>query len=237
LQNNRSLSTRIRTAEIMDQPGLAPLEHRRALSGLARLNRVGGSVGVVWPAIAAAAHRAKRPLRVLDLATGSGDMPLGLWRRARRFGLIKDILGLDVSPRAVEIARQRADSAGARMTFATLDVLSDPLPEGLDVIMASLFLHHLDEPQAVALLAKMAAAARHLVLVNDLVRSRGNLILVALGARLLTTSGVVHTDASLSVRAAFTVKELRKLAQDAGLHDATITRRFPCRMLLEWRKA
>jgi SAM-dependent methyltransferase len=154
-------------------------------------------------------------------------------------------LGVDISARAVEIAQQRAAAAGAgsddtgrgpAVRFARLDAIEDSLPTGFDVILASLFLHHLDESQAVGMLGRMAAATRQLVLINDLVRSRGNLLLVALGARLLTTSGVVHKDAKLSVRAAFTVKELRRLAGDAGLHDATIRRSFPCRMLLIWRK-
>ncbi len=220
----------------MDRPDLDAEEHRRALRGLARLNRVSNSVGVVWPAVSAAARQAKGPLRVLDLATGGGDVPLGLWRRACRFGLTLDILGVDVSPRAVKLARGRARSAGTAIQFATLDVLADSLPQGFDVILASLFLHHLGEQQAVGVLAKMAAAARQLVLVNDLVRSRRDLILVALGARLLTTSRVVWTDASLSVRAAFTVAELGALAEAAGLQGATIERWFPCRMLLQWRK-
>jgi SAM-dependent methyltransferase len=238
LHEYHSLARRIRQPEVMDQPGLAHEEHCRALTGLARLNRVSGSVGVLWPAIAAAARTVKRPLRVLDLATGSGDVPLGLWRRARRFGLIEEILGVDLSARAVDFARRRAGTAGADacVRFETLDALADSLPESFDVILSSLFLHHLEDRQAVALLAKMAAATRQLVLVNDLVRGRGNLLLVALGARLLTTSSVVRTDASLSVRAAFTVKELRTLAQEAGLRNAAITHRFPCRMLLAWRK-
>ena len=104
------------------------------------------------------------------------------------------------------------------------------------MILASLFFHHLGEQQAMVMLAKMAAATRQLVLVNDLVRSRRDLMLVALGSRLLTTSRVVWTDASLSVRAAFTVAELGALAQVAGLQGATIERRFPCRMLLRWKK-
>jgi 2-polyprenyl-3-methyl-5-hydroxy-6-metoxy-1,4-benzoquinol methylase len=230
-----ALASRIRAAEVMDQPELDPEEHRRALIGLARLNRVSGSVGVVWPAVAAAARAAKRPLRVLDLATGSGDVPLGLWRRASRRGHIEEIVAVDISAQAVETANRSAAHRAA-VRFMTLDVLNDPLPKGFDVVMTSLFLHHLERCQAVALLANMAAAARQLVLVNDLVRSRGNLFLVALAARLLTTSRVVRTDASLSVRAAFTVPELRTLAQEAGLLGGTISRRFPCRMLLEWRK-
>ena len=63
-----------------------------------------------------------------------------------------------------------------------MDVLADSLPHGFDVILCSLFLHHLDEQPAVGVLAKMAAAAGQLVLVNDLVRSRRDLILVTLGA-------------------------------------------------------
>src|SRR4051812_815774 len=82
-----SLSQRRCQPEVMDQPGLCPDHHRAALRGLARLNLF-GSAGVLWPALAAMAKRIPgRPLRVLDLATGGGDVPLRLWRRARRSGV------------------------------------------------------------------------------------------------------------------------------------------------------
>ena len=220
----------------MDQPNLDAVEHRRALAGLARLNWISGSTSGIWPAIAGAARNTKGPLRVLDLATGGGDVPLGLWRRARRHGVELDILGLDISAQAIAVARERADHAGAHIGFETLNVLTEALPQGFDVITASLFLHHLHDSQAEQLLAKMAAATGKMVLINDLVRSRLNLALVALAARLLTTSRVVWTDASLSVRAAFTVDELRNLAISAGLNYTRINRRFPCRMILQWTK-
>jgi hypothetical protein len=43
-------------------------------------------------------------------------------------------------------------------------------------------------------------------------------------------------DGPLSVRAAFTPSELRGLAQEAGLTGAKVSRRFPCRLLLEWKR-
>ena len=101
---------------------------------------------------------------------------------------------------------------------------------------ARCFLHHLDEHDATALLGRMAAAARHLVLVNDLVRSPAGLMLVAAASRLFTRSPVVWTDASRSVRAAFTVNEFHELARSAGMHDIRLTRHWFCRMLLEWSR-
>jgi hypothetical protein len=82
----------------------------------------------------------------------------------------------------------------------------------------------------------MAAVARHLVLVNDLVRSRGGLIVAAAAARIFTRSPVVWTDAARSVRAAFTASELTELARSAGMHDIRLTRHWFCRMLLEWSR-
>ena len=55
-------------------------------------------------------------------------------------------------------------------------------------------------------------------------------------ARLLTRSHVVHTDAVLSVRAAFTVEEVRQLASAAGLSDAKVVPRWPSRFVVSWRK-
>jgi len=79
-----------------------------------------------------------------------------------------DIVGLDVSPLAVGYARRRAQAKGVPVVFEVHDVVRQPLPKGFDVVMSSLFLHHLEETDAVQLLRSMAAVASRLVLVNDL---------------------------------------------------------------------
>jgi len=228
---------RVREGEVMDRPELDQRLHEQALTGLARLNWLSGSVGLVWPPIAELASQLRRPLSVLDLATGGGDVPLRLWRRARRAGVDLEICGADVSPRAVEFARTRARHADAAVRFVELDALDDELPRNFDVVVSSLFLHHLDRAEAVTLLTKMAAAARHLVLVNDLVRSRLGLMAVYVATRLVTTSSVVWGDGPRSVRAAFTLEEARDLATAAGLVGCNVSRRWPCRMLLEWTRS
>jgi 2-polyprenyl-3-methyl-5-hydroxy-6-metoxy-1,4-benzoquinol methylase len=231
------LGRRVVEPEIMDDADLPEEHHHAALEGLARLNRVGGSARFLWKPIRRLAGRlGKKRLRVLDIATGGGDVPIGLWRKAHRNGLQLDICGVDVSPRAVRFARQQAERCGADVSFETADALTDGLPKGYDVIVSSLFLHHLDEVHAEKLLRVMASAARHLVLVNDLVRHGFNLLMVQLAARLITRCDVVHVDGARSVKAAFTRKEALRLAETAGLDGASVTLCFPCRFLLTWSR-
>lgn len=230
-----SLAVRDRQPELMDDPALDPAEHRRALAGLACINRWSGSAGLLWPPVSDLARRLGRPLRLLDVATGSGDIPLALWQSAREVGLPLDITALDLSPIAIDTATRSAAALGATVRFAVADVLADPLPGGFDVVTCSLFLHHLDEPDAVRLLGKMAAAG-DVVVVNDLTRSRLNYGLVWLAARLFSRSPVVHADGPLSIRGAFTVREMRRMADEAGMTGADVRAKFPCRMLLTWRK-
>jgi SAM-dependent methyltransferase len=233
----QELSCRCRTPEVMDQPGLDVTRHHAALTGLARLNAVSGSAGILWPPLAAlAAEDAGRMLRVLDVASGGGDVTLGLWRKARRAGVALHIDGCDISPTAIAFAAQRTRRAEADVQFFPVDVLHDPLPDGYDAIVCSLFLHHLADDEAIELLRRMARAARQLVLVNDLARSRFGLFLAHAAGQLLTRSDVVHTDGPLSVRAAFTLTEAADLARRAELDCATVVSRWPCRFLLSWRR-
>ncbi|MBX9582367.1 MAG: hypothetical protein K2X87_18855, partial [Gemmataceae bacterium] len=82
-----SLARRERIPERMDDPGLDPAEHRRALAALARINRWSRSAAVIWRPIRDFARSAGRPVRVLDVATGGGDVPKALAEKARRAGL------------------------------------------------------------------------------------------------------------------------------------------------------
>jgi hypothetical protein len=122
------------------------------------------------------------------------------------------------------------------VTFATLDVAHEPLPEGFDVVLCSLFLHHLDDDGAVALLRRMRGAARRLVVVSDLRRTALGHLYALVGCRLLSRSPVFHVDGPRSVEAAFTSGEARDLAARAGLAGARVVQRWPQRFLLTWRR-
>lgn len=231
------VTRRRRQPEVMDRPDLDAASHVQALRGLRRLNFWSGSTGILWRPVRDLARQLGQPLRILDLATGAGDVPIGLWRRAERAGLRLQVEGCDVSPRAVDYARQQAERCRADVRFFQLDVGGDDLPTGYDVLVSSLFLHHLEEERAVDLLRRMGAAARRLVLINDLARSRAGLLLAHVATRLLSASPVVHYDGPRSVEGAFTPDEALALAGQAGLTGATVTRRWPARYLLTWRRA
>ncbi len=231
-----TLPRRVVDPEIMDDPALDERHHRAALRGLSTLNFVSFTTRLLWPPIAELGRQCgSRAVRVLDVASGAGDTAVRLWRRARRAGVPLEVRGLDISGRAVQYATDRAGGCGGEVRFERLDVLAQDLPGGFDVVTSSLFLHHLTQAEACQLLGKMAAAAGRLVLVQDLRRSTAGLQLARLAARLFTRSPVVHTDAPLSVRAAFTLPEATELARQAGLTGAAVVPRWPFRFLLSWR--
>lgn len=231
------LADRDRRPEIMDDPGLDPAEHARALRGLGRINWFSRSAAILWPSIARIARaNGGAPIRVLDIASGGGDVPLALARRAASSRLNLRIEGSDASPEAVRFATRQAESRRAPVPFRVLDALRDPIPSGFDVLTCSLFLHHLDAPEAARLLRAMAGAAGRLVLVNDLARTRAGYLLAWVGCRILSRSPVVHHDGPVSVAAAFTPAEALRLARDSGLDAATVSRRWPQRFLLAWSR-
>jgi SAM-dependent methyltransferase len=217
----------------MDRPDLPADQHHHALDALARLNRWSRSDRILWGPIRRLA-RSDLPLRILDVACGAGDVLIGLANRARRAGLRFELRGIDISPTAIDHARKQTGNLSIQ--FEQADALAGPLPAGFDVIISSLFLHHLTDEQAVELLRRMAAAAERLVLINDLRRSRAGWLLAAAACRLLTRSPVVHADGPLSVARAFTPAEALGIAERAGLHGATVSRRWPFRFLLTWHR-
>lgn len=232
-----NLGVRCVLPELMDDPGLPPAVHRSALAGLARINLLSAVAASFHTPLRQLCRRLRgRQVRVLDVATGGGDVPLRLARWAHRRRLPLAIAGCDVSPRAVAWAAAQAESLCVPVHFFPHDVSGDGVPAGYDAVISSLFLHHLPTPQATRVLAAMGAAASHLVAVNDLLRSPLAYALAWAGTRALAASPVVRTDGPLSVRAAFTLGEARGLAADAGLDGAVVRWRWPFRFLLTWRR-
>ena len=224
--------------EVMDQPDLDPHSHWRHWQALRRINVLSRTAAIVWRAIRPLARsQPDRPLRVLDVASGGGDVTLGIWRRARRENLPLEIVGLDMSAVAAGHARSLAAAQQADVEFRVHNVIDTPLPADFDVIMTSLFLHHLNRADAVRLLAAMSQSAHRLVVVNDLRRSTVGYVLAQAICRLVTRSPVVHVDGPRSVEGAFTMAEIRQMCVEADLTPIRLVRRWPCRFLLTWERA
>jgi 2-polyprenyl-3-methyl-5-hydroxy-6-metoxy-1,4-benzoquinol methylase len=221
----------------MDQPGLERAEHWQALRGLGRVNTVSRTASLLWPHIARLARqllKSAEPIRVLDVATGGGDTPIALGRLALRSRLKIEVHGCDISREAINYAENQPRAPDSPVRFFVLDALTEDLPPGYDIVMCSLFLHHLDEVAAIGLLRRMACSARRLLLVDDLIRSPLGYLIATVGCRLLSTSYIVHHDGPVSVAAAFTPKEILALAKKAGLSGSQITRHWPESFLLSW---
>ncbi len=220
----------------MDDPGIAPGLHDSALDGLARLNRLAGVArGFLRPLEALLRVTSLRPVKILDLATGSGDLPVALDRRLARHlpDIERQWIGADISDHALARASDRASAAGLRFEPCRVDVLADSLPP-CDIAMCSLFLHHLTHDEAVTCIRRLHDAARIGVVVGDLRRTRLGLLLAGGAARLLTRSPVVHTDAPASVRAAFDDREFAAILSDAAVREPRNSRVFPERRIAWW---
>ncbi|MGN6626910.1 MAG: methyltransferase domain-containing protein [Tepidisphaeraceae bacterium] len=225
------------TEERMDSPTIPEPEHRQALAGLRRINRVSRTAAGLLPAVVAFARRRKlTTLRLLDVASGGGDVPIALATLARGAGLHLELTLFDRSDVALACAQETAAERGIGVQVIAGDATRDLPQEGFDVATSCLFMHHLKEIEVIAVLHGMARAAGGLVLVSDLRRSRRGLWMAHVACRVLSRSAVVHFDGPASVRAAWTMEELADLAGRAGLSDVSIQRQWPGRMLLEWER-
>lgn len=226
---------RVAGSELMDEPTADRAELARSLADIRAVNRWLGGTRVVLHHLAELVERHPRPCwRILDIASGSGDIPLAVAQWARKRGIRMEIVASDnhESTLAMAIEHTAADPA---VRTAQADALELPWPDGsFDVALLSTALHHFDdERDCLRVLREMDRVTRVGFIVNDLSRSRPAL----LGARLLAatvwrTHPVTRHDGPLSVRRSFTASELEALAARAGLQRARVHSHVPFRVAL-----
>ena len=201
----------------------------RSLADVARLNGVFGGRLVTLRHVRRllARYPPDRPVTVLDVGTGSADIPRALVRWARRAGRSLRVIALDLDAATLAVAR-RATAGYGEITFVRADALALPFrPESVDLAISALTLHHLEPAAAAAYLAAMDQVARAGLVVNDLARSRAALVLVWLATRALACGPLSRHDGPLSVKRAYTPDEVRGLCARAGLRHVVIRRYAP----------
>ncbi|MBC7460999.1 MAG: methyltransferase domain-containing protein, partial [Thermoleophilia bacterium] len=163
---------RVNIAEHMDAEDADPTDVAGALDDLSRLNRfVGGNRLTVRAIDQACAKQLvpRRSLRMLDVATGAGDIPRAVLAHLDQRRIDAHITGLDIKPTMLEEARRRSSS---RIEFVQGDALEMPFDDGsFDVVTCSLMLHHFEPAVATTVLTEMRRVSAGVVIANDLIRA------------------------------------------------------------------
>lgn len=212
--------------ELLDGAGHDPAELAANLRDIRRVNRLGGGTATVLrhlPALLATVPR-ERPARVLDLATGSGDIPLAAVRWARSVGRPLEVTASDLSAEILAAARQTLGHL-PEVRFARYDARAVPLPDGaVDVVLCSLALHHLPPAEATAVLREMLRLGAVGFILNDVERSRAGWVAAWAASRVGTRNRLTRHDMPFSVRRAYTAEEIAALLAAAGAAGARIHR-------------
>lgn len=218
--------------ELLDAPHHDRAELEQSLDQLAEVNRLLGGTRAVLRALDSCALPTAS-LDILDIGTGSADIPIAIERWARGRSIAVHLTATDLHPQMREIARERTAGMPA-IRVEEANALDLPYePDSFDVVLLSLTLHHFDHGHQVRALREAARTARRAVIINELERCRPNYI----GAQLLARTRwrgnrLTRHDGPLSVLRAFTRAELLALAADAGLSVMHLRKRFFHRLVM-----
>lgn len=226
------LDHRSEALELMDDLSIGGRELSQALAQLRRINQW---LGAAWPTLEGVSRlwrQAGRPdrLSILDVGAGSGDINRRLLAWAGRNGIDLVLTLMDIHPEtcAVAVDYYRAEP---RVRVLQGDIF-EPAAGQVDIVTASLFVHHFPQAQLPAVFLAMLARARLGVVVNDLHRHWLAWAGIRLLTRLLSRNRMIRHDAPLSVRRGFRAAELEELRGTPGLESLSYTWRPLFRYLI-----
>ena len=203
-------------------------EVRENLAEMDRINRwLGGDRALflhLLPRLKASPGRTV----LVDLGTGSGNLPNRLAGWAARSRLDLQAWGVDWSARNL-----RAAADPARGALVQADAAALPFRAGaVDYCISSLFMHHFSPEALVQLLRSAYRVAQRGLVMSDLVRGWLPLFFFRLAAPALARNRLTRHDGALSILRAYRPEELLRLARQAGLPDPHVYTHWPWRMTL-----
>ena len=217
--------------EMMDLMGNSPELLADDLRNLRMLNRyLSGSRSVKLALQRALGREPLKHVSVLDVGTGSADIPAAIFAWAKRRNVTAKIVGVDSESVTARIAANHTQQlAGIKIIQG--DAGAPPfLPGSFDFVVASQFLHHFSEAKIVDLLRQWATLARRGIVISDLVRHPVAYHGIRLLTKLTTRNIMTLIDAPLSVRRALTFSEWRELLRQADIGPVEMFSVFPFRI-------
>ncbi|MBM4263398.1 MAG: methyltransferase domain-containing protein [Deltaproteobacteria bacterium] len=217
--------------EMMDLPDNLPEILAEDLNNLRILNRyLSGSRSVMSALQQAVGDELPKELSILDVGTGSADIPAAIFAWAKRRKVAANIVAVEADWITARIAADQTRKLGA-IKIIRADARALPFsPGSFDFVIASQFLHHFSEDRIIELLKHWATLGRRAIVISDLIRSPIAYFGIRLLTKLATRNVMTLIDAPLSVRRAFTFSEWHRLLSQADIGPVKMFSVCPFRM-------
>jgi SAM-dependent methyltransferase len=233
-----NLSQRIMVPELMDSDTTDLDTFRACLVDLARVNELTLAYRPTFSflnRLAASGRVPKdRPLVIIDVGSGYGDTLRKIDRWAARHAIPVKLVGVDLNPWSARSAEE-ATQKHRPIRWVTANVFDFRPDEPADVILSSLFTHHLDDSSLVRFVSWMEANARIAWFVNDLHRHPIPYHVFRLLSRALRFHYFVQHDGPISIARAFHASDWQVILARAGVPAgaAKVSWYFPFRICVE----
>jgi SAM-dependent methyltransferase len=216
-------SSRSAAGELMDGPDVPFEELRACLADLERVNELTLGYRPTLGFLDRVAQRGLprgRPLRILDVGSGYGDTLRRIRRWCASRGITAQLTGIDINPHSARAAKEAGrDEQG--IVHLTCDVFDYAGPK-VDIIVSSLFAHHLNDAELTRFIEWMDETALAGWFVNDLHRHPLPYWLFRGAARLLRLHPFVQHDGPVSITRAFERHDWLRLLHEAQVDPAGV---------------
>ena len=224
--------------EIIDLRPLSGDETRQVYPLIERVNRYLGGTRVILSYLKKFSGKWDRrlPITLLDVGTGSADIPMSIARWARKHEWPVRITALDLSLENLLFAKKKL-ATYPEITF--IKGTSENLPfknESFDYVTASLFFHHLKDQEIVRNLKSFDRIAKRGIIINDLARSGRAYAGFFLFSMIAGRNPIFRHDGLLSVRRAFRKEEMTAYISAANLPWLKAASHFAFRLAIAGEK-
>ena len=208
-------SRRTCLSEWMDEP-CCYTDFRDCLRDLERVNRIVLTYRPTLRWLEQFAGTTNSALHIVNVGSGGGDMlrRIEAWADAKNMSV--RLTGIDLNPYAARAAREFSRGS-SNIEWVTGDAFSYPPPVPIDLIISSLFTHHLPDGEIVRFLQWMDRVAERGWFINDLHRERMPYYAFGALAGLMRWHRFIRHDGLISIRRSFARQDWLDYCTEAGL--------------------
>lgn len=222
-------------AEFIDAPDVPDDLLFENLHELDILNRRLGGHAITLAGIKKLVTDKNKKYHIVDLGCGSGDTLkyIASWARKEKYDI--KLTGVDANSGAIEYLRKHCKNFPEIIGKVSDCFAFIKQNEHIDIVICSLFCHHLNEISLGELLAYVKKHVSEGIVINDLQRNWLAYYSTIIFTRLFNGSILARNDGPVSVLRGFKQHELEAMMQKTGWKSYSIQRKIGFRFLVVGR--